>query len=318
MNKQSNNKQRYAIGFSVVASLIIVAFLAFINYSTSSDFPWIIYPAFAILWWPLTLIFWGKSSMKIFSLIGSLAIIALLVITNYLTSWSYPWFLYPSFAVIWWPIATFFGKKHKKLISVLAGVTIIAFAIVTNYLASPTYLWFYYPVFIVFWWLLHAFRVRPQTLKAYALVGAFCILALLAIDNVIHSPSCPWMLFTVYPVLLWPVTVFLGKYIFRLAEVLGLCAIGIVYYSLLNITVFPGFPWVIFPTFLLLWWPLYVAFARRGRIMAFAVGGTLLSAALFITLNVITTPQTIWAVYPLFALAWWPLTTRYYGQKRHC
>ena len=34
---------------------------------------------------------------------------------NYTTSWGHPWFVYPTFAVLWWPLAMFFTwLNHRK------------------------------------------------------------------------------------------------------------------------------------------------------------------------------------------------------------
>ena len=65
-----------------------------------------------------------------------------------------------------------------------------------------------------------------------------------------------------------------------------------------------------------LWDPGFgVAFAGRGQSLAFAVCGAGLSAAFFIWLNFATTPQVIWAVYPIFAVLWWPLAIYYFVYK---
>ena len=314
MNKQDSH--RYAIGFSIAGSMLLILFFAYINFTTSSSFPWFVYPSFAVIWWPLGVLFAGRHSMKIFSLVGSLAIIVLLVATNYVTSWDYPWFLYPSFAVIWWPLAAFFGAKRGKVFSILGSLSIIAFSMITNYITSPSYIWFFYPAFAVIWWPLSVFLARPCTVKFYSVFGALFILAFLAVDNFIHSPSCPWILFAVFPVLLWPACVLLGRRVQSLLAAIGLSAVGIGYYAVLNMLVFTGFPWAIFPAYVLLWWPVSIAFAGRGRTMLFSICGTLLSAALFIATNVLTTPQIIWAVYPIFALLWWPLSVYYFVYKR--
>lgn len=316
MSKQTESSRICTIGFSIVGSLLIISLFAFINFSTGCKFPWFIYPSFAVIWWPLGVIFAGRHSMKVFSLIGSLAIIAFFVITNYITSWSYPWFLYPSFAIIWWPLAMFLGARNPKFFSVIGSIAVIVFAMITNYINSPSYIWFFYPAFAVIWWPLSIFLARPKTIKIYSIFGSLLILAFLTADNLVHSPFCPWTLFAVYPVLLWPALVLLGRRALKLPMAIGLCAGGIAYYAILNLLVFTGFPWVIFPTYLLLWWPLSIALAKRGYALPFSLCGTLLSMAFFITLNLITTPQCIWAVYPIFALIWWPLSTYYFVYKR--
>jgi hypothetical protein len=311
-----SNKRRYSIGFSIVGSLLIIGFLAFINYSNGSRFPWFIYPSYAVLWWPIVTLLAGRNLGKMLSLVGSLITIALLFMTNYLTSWSYPWFLFPSFAILWWPISVFLAPRNCKLFSIIASAVLIAFFVTTNYITTPSVLWFYYPLFAVIWWPLSVFFAKPKTIKAYSILGALIIIAFLTFESISKSPNCPWALFTYFPVLMWPVSVLLGRRFSKLLTALAGSFVGILYYLILNMTVFKGFPWVIFPTYALLWWPLAVAFARRGREMIFSIAGFLLSAAFFIAVNRITSPFTVWSFYPIFALAWWPLAVYYFVYRR--
>jgi hypothetical protein len=315
MNKKIENKRSYALGFALTGSLLIIMLCAFINYSTGSSFPWFIYPTFAVLWWPMGVYFSAKRSSKIFSLAGSFLIIVLLFATNYITSWDYPWFLYPAFAVLWWPFSLFFGVKNPRLFSIIGSAVIIAFAVTVNLLTTPYQLWFYYPVLAVLWWPLSVCLARPNTMKAYSLIGSVLLLACLTIENMLNLPYYPWVLYTIFPILLWPLYVFLGRRFFRLLFALGICLAGAAYYILLNILAFPGFPWAIFPVYALLWLPLSSAFHEHKRAMSFSICGTLLSTALFIITNVITSPYTIWAVYPIFGLIWWPLTVYYFVYK---
>lgn len=52
-------KNKVNLWFSIVASAVIVAFLAFINLYYSSLIIWFVYPAFAIIWWPIAVFFFG-------------------------------------------------------------------------------------------------------------------------------------------------------------------------------------------------------------------------------------------------------------------
>ena len=318
MNKSSIQKtnKNHALGFSIAGSLVIILFLAFLNFFTGSRFPWFIFPTYAILWWPISIFFVGKRSMKMFSLVGSFITIALLFLVNYVTSWNYPWFLFPSFAILWWPLAMFFGYKNPKAFSIIASLVIIAFCVVTNYVMSPSVIWFYYPLFAVVWWPLSMFFAQSRKMKTFSIIGSLLLILFFTFDNNLRTPNVPWALFTYYPVLMWPVAVFLGKRLGNLGTTLVFSFIGIFYYLLLNIFVFPGFPWVIFPAYAILWCPLAIAFAKPGKPMLFSLSGFLLSSALFITVNMITTPRTIWAVYPIFAMAWWPLTIYYFVYRR--
>lgn len=316
-NIQTKN-QRNAIGFSVIASLIIILFLAYINFSVGGRFPWFIFPSYAVLWWPIGVIFSRKHSAKMLSLVGSFLTIALLFLTNYLTSWNYPWFLYPSAAILWWPLGVFFGSKNYKLFSLISSVLLIAFFVTANRLTTPLILWCHYPVFALIWWPLSAYFADSKQMKYYSVLGSLIIFAFLTFDNLTKSPNCPWVLFTLYPILMWPVAMFLKKRLGRLDLTLFLSCIGILYYVVLNVLVFKGFPWAIYPIYAILWWPLAIAFAKRkrGKALTFPIAGSLLTAALFVTTNWITSPNTIWAVYPIFAIAWWPLAVYFFVYRR--
>jgi hypothetical protein len=314
-NIQTKNR-RNAIGFSVTASLIIILFLTYINFSVGGHFPWFIFPTYAVLWWPIGVIFSRRNSAKMLSLVGSFLTIALLFLTNYLTSWSYPWFLFPSAAILWWPLGVFFGSKNYKLFSLISSVLLIAFFVAANLLITPSVLWCHYPVFALIWWPLSAYFADSRQMKLYSVLGALIVIVFLTFDNLAKSPNCPWVLFTLYPVLMWPAAMFLKKRLGRLDVTLIASFIGILYYTALNVLVFKGFPWAIYPIYAILWWPLAIAFAKRGKALTFSMAGSLLTAALFVTTNLITSPKTIWAVYPIFAIAWWPLAVYFFVFRR--
>ncbi len=53
-------KGRSAFLFSIWASVILIVMVVFINLYYSPDTIWFVYPAFAILWWPLAMFFFGN------------------------------------------------------------------------------------------------------------------------------------------------------------------------------------------------------------------------------------------------------------------
>jgi len=63
---------------------------------------------------PLGLQFDNSKRGLWFSIIGSLIFVALMVFINMYYSPNYIWFLYPTFAVIWWPLSMFFFGKWRK------------------------------------------------------------------------------------------------------------------------------------------------------------------------------------------------------------
>ncbi len=318
MHKQDTKSKKSGIGFSIVGSGITILFFVFINFTVGGKFPWFIFPSYAILWWPLALIFGPYSGYtgKLLSLVGSLLTIVLLVTVNYLTSWGYPWFLYPSFAILWWPVMMFWGKQHKKAFSVAGSLTVIVFALILNFTFSPSDIWFYYPAVAVMWWPLGLFFQEHRMRRGYSIAGALFLLIFLSFENFVRSPGVPWALFAYYPVLMWPVSVFLKKSLGK-PGITMLCSLsGIVYYTVLNLFIFKGFPWAIYPVYGILWWPMAVFAPKRAKELYFSLFGTVLTSFLFIATNLIASPGTVWAVYPIFALSWWPLSVYYFVYRR--
>ncbi len=69
------------------------------------------------------------------------------------------WFVYPVFAVLWWPIVQFFRWRHFKYnksfglpFSISSYLLVMALLIFTNYYFSPNTIWFVYPAFGLLWW----------------------------------------------------------------------------------------------------------------------------------------------------------------------
>jgi len=266
LNKQVDNKHRYATGFAITGSLMSIVFFIIVNYTTGSRYPWFIFPSFAVLWWPLSMLVARRHPLKVFSLIGCVIVIAFLGIINCLTSPGYLWFIYPAFAVLWWPLSVYFANS--------------------------------------------------RTARLYSSISAVILIVFLAVVNYVFSPMYPWFFYAAFPILLWPVCVLLGPRAGRLPAAVLLSAATILYYAALNLLLSPGFPWIVFPAFAVLWWPLSVLFAKRSHMMTFSLCGALLSSALFIVINVLTTPHQIWAVYPVFAIMWCPLAIYYFIFKR--
>ena len=57
-------KAKNAMRFSLFGSLIITALMVFINLYYTPGTIWFIYPVFGVLWWPLSLFFFGRWRRK--------------------------------------------------------------------------------------------------------------------------------------------------------------------------------------------------------------------------------------------------------------
>jgi len=94
-----------------------------------------------------------------FSVWGGIIITALFVFINLYYTPERIWFVYPVFAVIWWPMSMFFywsqrksGKSTAFPYSVAAFVLILGLLLFINFYYTPQSIWFIYPAFAAIWW----------------------------------------------------------------------------------------------------------------------------------------------------------------------
>lgn len=205
--------------------------------------------------------------------------------------------------------------SFAKSFAIAGSIMTIIFLAIINFLTSSHYPWFLFPSIVIIWWPLSVCLARRNTMKSYSTLSALLMISFLAITNYINTPTYPWVLYTIVPIILWPLCIFLGKKAISPSIALFGSALSILYYCLLNIYLSPSFPWAIFPAYVLLWWPLSAIQFKYNRIMLFSVLGTILTCAFFTTLNIITTSNNIWAIYPIFAILWWPLSIYFFHYK---
>ncbi len=110
----------FSFAFSVWGSILLTAFFAFLNFYYSPTNIWFVYPLFATLWWPLSMFaLWerqknGRKMAFPYSVAGSALIIALVLFMNLYYTPHTIWFVYPTFAVIWWPVSLYFYRLRQK------------------------------------------------------------------------------------------------------------------------------------------------------------------------------------------------------------
>ncbi|MBO9130724.1 hypothetical protein [Bacillus sp. 165] len=207
---------------------------------------------------------------------------------------------------------------NKSFLSFAAAGSImsIIFLVIVNLLTSPETIWYIYPSLAFILWPIYIYSLQRGKYKSFSLLVSLFLVIYLITQNYISTPSYPWFLYAIYPIIWWPILIFLGKHT-KLFKVSLFGSIStIVYYSLLNGILSPEYPWAIYPAFVVLWWPLATYYAKNKRYYEFSISSSLLISTFFITVNIISSPHTIWAVYPIFVVLWWPLSMYFYSYKR--
>lgn len=304
-----------ALWFAWLVSAVTVAYYALLNVLVSPGFPWAICPAFAILWWPISIFFARRRAWVGYALAGSGLTIAFLFVVNIAASPGYLWALYPAFALLWWPMTMVFAK-HKAWTgySVAAALLTIAGFTALNITASPGAVWAIYPAFAVLWWPMTMLFSRRKSWVGYAVAGAALASIFFIIVNYLTSPGTVWAIYPIFAVIWWPLSMVFAKH--RCGYAVAASVLISMFAIVLNLLLSSGTVWAIYPIFAIVWWPLSLLFARRKNKMGFAIAGAALISLFFAAVNLLYTPRVLWAVYPIFTVAWWPLSLYFFKYRR--
>lgn len=206
-------------------------------------------------------------------------------------------------------------NKSLALFSVLGTIMTVLFFYIVNTLYTPHYSWFVYPAFCILWWPISYYYNSQRRYKEFSVIGCFMILSFLLFVNVTTSGSCPWFVYAAFPVVWWPITIFSGRKAGTLGYSLIVSLCTILYYAAANNLLSPAYPWFIYPTFAVLWWPLTLYFANRRQFIPYSFAASLHVAIFFIIVNLVSTPAVLWCIYPIFAVLWWPLAAYFCTRK---
>ncbi|WP_040205706.1 hypothetical protein [Neobacillus jeddahensis] len=207
-------------------------------------------------------------------------------------------------------------KKIDPGFAIAGSIMSIIFLMLVNYLTSAHYVWFFYPAFVLLLWPVGVYSAKNGKHKQLALSYSVLLIAFLTVENFLHSSQYPWSMFAIYPIFCWPILAYLEKRALTVTVALIGSSSIILYYVILNLFLSPQYPWAIYPSFVVLWWPLAIYHAKRKTYFAFSVNATVLIAIFFTTVNAVSSPDVVWAVYPIFCVLWWPLSMYYFVYKR--
>ena len=303
-----------SIPVAILFSVLLILYFTIINLLLTPNEFWAVYLIYAALWWPLSLYF--KDQQKPFSVAGALLTIAFLIVVNLLNS-PYPWALYASFPVIFWPIAMYAGKRLGGFrFSVIAAAVVIAYYGALNLLLEPLSPWVIFVAFAVLWWPLSVYHYGRYCPHRYAAVMSGLSIVFFAAVNAIYSPGALWAHYPAFAILWWPMTLMFARSKKWFAYSVAATLLSIVFFAVVNLTTSAGYPWSLFPSLGLLWWPLAAGFAGKHKPVAFAAAGAVLGIATLMTINLITSPGFLWGLFPSLGLLWWPLAAGFAGKHK--
>jgi hypothetical protein len=149
--------------YSLVSTILIIAFLISTNYITSSQHPWFLYASFPVIWWPITMYSGRKAQTVKYALLVSLCTIIYYSSLNLILCPQYYWAIYPAYLILWWPMSLYFAKRRRFIELSMAGSALtILFFIIVNLISSPHVIWAIYPIFGILWWPLSMHYFAPN------------------------------------------------------------------------------------------------------------------------------------------------------------
>jgi hypothetical protein len=294
------------------AALLSALFTATYLVTGAAGFPWFIYPILGVIWWPLSVYFKERETPLVFAVCGFSMIAAIFVSLYLFTSpGAHPWFIYPVLGVFWWPLSVWGVKKGARAFSVAGGLYVILTVLVINLAASPAFWWWVYPAFLVLWWPLSVLLGEKAKTFAFAAGSAAAAILFTVVMHRIQTPGAlPWYLYTMLPILWWPVTKLLYPRVDRLRLTLISIIAFVVYYAGLA-ALLHGMSSLLAGLLLLggIWFVFAAGVSKHRDSPAFAAANAVLLGVFFYAVHRLITPDIHpWFLYALFPLLWWPVS----------
>lgn len=187
-------------------------------------------------------------------------------------------------------------KKPALTFAFIGSMITILFFCIDNILTSSSHIWFIYPTFGIIWWPLGLYYSDKKNYKEYSIVSSILIITFLIMTNYMTSPMHPWFLYAIFPVIWWPITMYSGKKAGTVKYALIASFCTIFYYSILNYLLSPEYPWSIYPDYAVLWWPISLFYSNKKQFFRLSVAGSILTIIFFTVVNIVSSPQAIWAI----------------------
>ncbi|MEN8904920.1 MAG: hypothetical protein ABF289_03065 [Clostridiales bacterium] len=207
-------------------------------------------------------------------------------------------------------------NKISYFLFLLIMVLIIILILISK-TTSPNYPWYIHTTYGLLWIPLTIFYIKSQKHKLFSILGSTITCFYIVLINYIDSPTHLWFLYVIYVLLWWPISIFFNKYLNNISFSIIGSIITILYYLILNLLISNQHPWVIYVTFTIMWWPIFVIFTKKKNWLGISVVGSINLILLFIISNFINSPKILWFIYPTFAILWWPLSVYFYVYRKN-
>ncbi|MFD1450212.1 hypothetical protein [Oceanobacillus sojae] len=107
-------KSSIKLSVAIIGSLAAILYYSFLNYYLSPGYPWAVYLAYAVLWWPTLLYFISSKRYFGLSIFGTFLTVVFLIVVSAVSTPNVIWEVYPIFLILWWPLSMYFYGSNKR------------------------------------------------------------------------------------------------------------------------------------------------------------------------------------------------------------
>jgi hypothetical protein len=201
----SNNTRRHLTAFSIASTIITLGTLVVTNMLETPDYWWFLYAVPALLVWPTVMLGGKKSSTPSFAFVVSAIVTAAYIALNIYFEPRFPWSIFTTFALLWWPFGVALAKKPRAL-SLFGASWVTLLALVVNFVTTPETTWWIYPVFSVMFWPFGVFLAR-RTLT-FSIIMTTWIALFFGLLNAMLTPTAVWWIYPAFAMAFWPLSVY--------------------------------------------------------------------------------------------------------------
>ncbi|WP_077305245.1 hypothetical protein [Terribacillus halophilus] len=204
--------------------------------------------------------------------------------------------------------------KPWRLFVAFMLVSLGGYTVYINLKTTPQEIWYTYSLGVCVLFALQILLPKQQAVVSW--LSAIFVGTVLVHENLTDTPEVLWCLYTFGALTLWPTLVMFRKSLGSLKTALFISLAVCLYYAALHEYFGHETPWYGFIIFVMSWWPLSLIGKRLNSNLFFSVLGFGALSLFFLFVNIAYSPSVIWAVYPIFAAAWWPLAAYFYSYRR--